>query len=101
MTKSFGHQLRVLARDAKVRVNVVMFTANAQRINETFKELDPQCDMRVIEVDPSSVRSAFEIRRCVEEKHVRCVRHDLGERGETIHTLSHGRTLFPSRNRRS
>ncbi len=43
-----------------------MFTANAQRINETFKELDPQCDMRVIEIDPSSVRSAFEIRSCVE-----------------------------------
>lgn len=57
--------LRVLARDEKVVVNAVMFTSNAQQINATFKQLDPNSDVRVIEIDPSSVRSAFEIRQCL------------------------------------
>jgi predicted LPLAT superfamily acyltransferase len=57
--------LRVISRDADVRVNVLMFTANATRINETLRTLDPTCDLRVIELDPHSVRSAFEVRRCV------------------------------------
>lgn len=58
--------LRVIARDADIRVNVLTFSANAQRINETIQALDPGCNARVIEVDPTSVRLAFEIRRCVE-----------------------------------
>lgn len=57
--------LRVISRDADVRVNVLMFTVNAERINQTLRALDPTCDVRVIEVDPHSVRSAFEVRRCV------------------------------------
>jgi predicted LPLAT superfamily acyltransferase len=58
--------LRVIAREAGMRVNVLMFSANAQRINETFQALDPNCNVRVIDVDPTSVRAAFEIRHCVE-----------------------------------
>ena len=58
--------LRVIARDADIRVNVLMFSANARRINETIQTLDPGCNTRVIEVDPTSVGFAFEIRRCVE-----------------------------------
>jgi predicted LPLAT superfamily acyltransferase len=57
--------LRVISRDADVRVNVLMFTGNATRINATLRALDPTCDVRLIEVDPHSVRSAFEVRRCV------------------------------------
>ncbi len=58
--------LRVISRDAGIRVNVLMFTAHAQKINEIFQILDPDCNVRVIEVDPGSVRATFEIRRCVE-----------------------------------
>lgn len=58
--------LRVIARDADIRVNVLVFSANAQRINETIQTLDPGSNARVIQVDPTSVRFAFEIRRCVE-----------------------------------
>jgi predicted LPLAT superfamily acyltransferase len=58
--------LRVIAREAKIPVNVLMYTENAQRINETFQALDPDCNVRVIEIDPTSMRTAFEVRRCVE-----------------------------------
>jgi len=54
--------LRVIARDANVPVNVVMFTANARRINDMLTELDPTSSLRIIEVDPSSVRASFEIK---------------------------------------
>ncbi|MEE2775275.1 MAG: hypothetical protein VYE73_00685 [Acidobacteriota bacterium] len=58
--------LRVVARADKVAVNAVVFTSNAELINATFKRLDPHCDVRVIEMDPSSIRSAFEIKRCID-----------------------------------
>ena len=58
--------LRFVAREAGVSVNVLMFAANAERINEAFEALDPDCDVRVIEIDPTSPRTAFEIRRCVD-----------------------------------
>jgi predicted LPLAT superfamily acyltransferase len=62
--------LRVMARDAKVTVNAVMFTDNAERINSIFKQLDPEADIRVIQMDPGSVRSAFEIKSCLERGEV-------------------------------
>ncbi len=58
--------LRVLATAHDIVVNVVMFTGNAQQINAVFKALDPESDLRVIEVDPGSVRSAFEVKRCLD-----------------------------------
>lgn len=58
--------LRVLAAAHDIVVNVVMFTGNARRINTMFKRLDPESDVRVIEVDPTSVRSAFEVKRCLD-----------------------------------
>ncbi len=57
--------LRVVAREAGIPVNVLMFAVNAERINEAFEALDPECSVRVIHVDPTSARTAFEIRRCV------------------------------------
>ncbi len=58
--------LRVVARDAGIPVNVLMFTANAERINETLQALDPSANVRVIDANSTSVHVAFEIRRCVE-----------------------------------
>ena len=58
--------LRVMAREINIPVNVLMFTANAERINKAFEALDPECNVRVIEIDPASARTGFEIRRCVE-----------------------------------
>jgi predicted LPLAT superfamily acyltransferase len=58
--------LRVLSEVNDIVVNVVMFTDNAERINAIFKELDPGSEMRVIQLDPNSVRSAFEVKRCID-----------------------------------
>jgi predicted LPLAT superfamily acyltransferase len=58
--------LRMLAREIDIPVNVLMFTANAERINEAFEALDPGCNVRVINIDPTSARTVFEIRHCVE-----------------------------------
>jgi len=55
--------LRVIARDADIRVSVVMFTGNARRINDLLGRLDPGSTLRIIELDPDSVRAGFEIRR--------------------------------------
>jgi len=57
--------MRLLARRYDLRVNVVMYTENAQRINDFFAELDPSSRARVISVDPTSIRTAFEMRACL------------------------------------
>jgi predicted LPLAT superfamily acyltransferase len=54
--------LRVLAEEHDIPVNVLMFTANAERINSVFEQLDPKGEMRIIEIDPTSIRSIFEVR---------------------------------------
>jgi predicted LPLAT superfamily acyltransferase len=57
---------RTLARDSGIAVNIVMFTANAERINRLFEELDPESQVRVVSLDPTSVRTAFEIKACLD-----------------------------------
>jgi predicted LPLAT superfamily acyltransferase len=57
--------MRMLAARHKTVVNVLMFTANAQRINQIFRELSPEVETHVISVDPGSVESVFEVRRCL------------------------------------
>ena len=58
--------LRMLAVRRRFVVNVLMFTRNAERINQIFRELSPEVETRVIQVDPGSVGSVFEVRRCLE-----------------------------------
>ena len=73
--------LRVISRDAGVRVNVLVFTANAQRINQVLAALDPDSEVRLIEVGPSSVSSVFALRRCVERGEFVAVLSDRVHRG--------------------
>jgi len=58
--------LRVLAQKAGMPVKVVMFTQQAQKINRIFNELSPEMEMRVINLDPGSIQSVFDIKACVE-----------------------------------
>lgn len=58
--------MRELSSRAGPTVNVLMFTRHAARINAFFEQLDPRSRMRVIEFDPGSIRSAFEIKQCIE-----------------------------------
>ena len=57
--------MRMLAVRHRTVVNVLMFTVNAQRINQIFRELSPEVETRVIHVNPASVESVFEVRRCL------------------------------------
>jgi predicted LPLAT superfamily acyltransferase len=58
--------LRVLSTLDGVRVNVLMYTKHAPRINQIFRELSPDVDVRVISVGADPAHTAFEIRACVE-----------------------------------
>ena len=61
--------MRVIAREADIPVNVLIFTANAPQINAAFAALDPRARVRLIEVDPQSTFSpsmVLEIRRRIE-----------------------------------
>ena len=71
--------MRLLAVRQKTAINVLMYTSNAQQINRIFRELSPDAETRVIHVDPGSIQSVFEVRRCLERgEHVAI----LGDRVE-------------------
>jgi predicted LPLAT superfamily acyltransferase len=79
--------LRLLAKRAGSIVNVLMFTANAQRINQVFREVAPEVEARVIHVDPSSVHSVFTIReRLRRGEHVAILadRIEVGDRDRSL-----------------
>jgi predicted LPLAT superfamily acyltransferase len=58
--------LRALADRWSITVNIVMSTRHAPRINRVLQELSPKTRARVIEVDPTSSRSVFELKACLE-----------------------------------
>jgi predicted LPLAT superfamily acyltransferase len=57
---------RTLAKQYGVALNVVMFTAHAERINGLFEELDPESRLRVVPLEPGSVKTAFAIKACLD-----------------------------------
>jgi predicted LPLAT superfamily acyltransferase len=57
---------RQLAGDSGIVLNVVMFTANAERINRFFEALDPTSQVRVLSLEPGSPNTAFEIKACLD-----------------------------------
>lgn len=79
--------LRLLAKRAGSVVNVLMFTANAARINQVLREAAPELEARVIQVDPGSVQSVFTIReRLRRGEHVAILadRIEVGERDRAL-----------------
>jgi predicted LPLAT superfamily acyltransferase len=58
--------MRLLAGRHGLVVNVLMFTKNAERITAFLHNLDPESRVRVIALDPSSMRTAFEIKQCLD-----------------------------------
>jgi len=57
--------LRLLAKRTRTVVNVLMYTDNAQLINNIFRELSPESEARVITADPDSVQVVFAVRECL------------------------------------
>jgi predicted LPLAT superfamily acyltransferase len=58
--------LRLIAGQYGLRVNVLMFTNHAERVNALFESLGGGARVRVISADPTSVQAAFEIKACLE-----------------------------------
>ncbi len=58
--------MRLLAGRHGLVVNVLMYTRHAEQIGRFLAQLDPEHPVRVISLDPSSTRTAFEIRQCLE-----------------------------------
>lgn len=57
--------MRLLANKYEMTVNVLMFTRHATRINTFFEQLDPNSRIRVLEIEPNSLKTAFLIRECI------------------------------------
>ena len=57
--------LRLISSQYGLRVNVLMFTEHAARVNELFDSLGGESRVRVISVDPGSVQVAFELKACL------------------------------------
>ncbi|MCP5057313.1 MAG: hypothetical protein GY937_11385 [bacterium] len=62
---SFDAMRALGARDG-VPVNVLMYTRHAPKINEIFREISPDVEVRVISAEPGSARATFEIKACIE-----------------------------------
>lgn len=58
--------LRLLSTQTGVVVNVLMFTRHTARINTFFEQLQPGLQMRLIQFEPGSIRTAFDMKAAIE-----------------------------------
>ena len=58
--------LRVLSERQKFKVNVLMFSRHVAQITSFFERLHPEGRLRVIQMDPGSIRSVFEVKACID-----------------------------------
>jgi predicted LPLAT superfamily acyltransferase len=57
---------RRLAGEYGLVLNVVMFTEHAERINRFFEQLDPESQLRILKLELGGVRTAFDIKACLD-----------------------------------
>ena len=58
--------LRVLSDRQKFKVNVLMFSRHVAQVTSFFERLHPEGRLRVIQMDPGSIRSVFEVKACID-----------------------------------
>jgi len=58
--------LRVLSDRQKFAVNVLMFSRHVAQVTSFFERLHPEGRLRVIQMDPGSIRSVFEVKACID-----------------------------------
>ena len=58
--------LSCISEHHDLKMNIVAFYENAQRINDFFESLGRENQPRVIDLDPHSVRAVFEIKACID-----------------------------------
>ena len=92
--------LRALAQRDRRVVNVLMYTRHAPRINRVFRELSPEVQMRVIQVERDSMGAVLQIRACIERGELVAMlgdRVEPADRGRTCPvTLLGGRVELPA-----
>lgn len=54
--------LRAFSHDKNLRLNVVMYRGNAQKINQLLKTLNPEANVQIIELDSGSVDQVFALK---------------------------------------
>jgi len=82
--------LRVLSERQKLEVNVVMFTRHVAQLTSFFERLHPGGRLRVIQLDPGSIHSIFEIKACIDRGEF------VGILGDRIGPGEHGRVATAS-----
>jgi predicted LPLAT superfamily acyltransferase len=82
--------LRVQSERQKFKVNVLMFSRHAAQITSFFERLHPGAGLRVIQLDPGSIRSIFEIKACIDRGEF------VGILGDRIGPNEHGRVATAS-----
>ena len=82
--------LRVLSDRQKFKVNVLMFSRHVAQVTSFFERLHPEGRLRVIQMDPGSVRSVFEVKACIDRGEF------VGILGDRIAPGEHGRVATAS-----
>ncbi|MGH7279493.1 MAG: lipid A biosynthesis acyltransferase [Candidatus Rokuibacteriota bacterium] len=80
--------LRALATQAGIVVHVLMFTRHAPRINALLRRLNPDVDVRVVDLAEASLDAVFRLRGCVERGEFVAILGDrvgAGERARVAH----------------
>jgi len=58
--------LRVIAMGFEKEVHVVMYRSNAKQINSFLEVLNPNANLRVIELDPGDIAGVIQLKTCIE-----------------------------------
>ena len=82
--------LRLLSERQKLVVNVLMFTRHVAQVTAYFERLHPGGRLRVIQMEPGSIRAIFEVKACIDRGEF------VGILGDRIEPGEHGRTATAS-----
>jgi predicted LPLAT superfamily acyltransferase len=82
--------LRILSQRQRFKVNVLMYSRHVARFTAFLESVQPDARLRLIEMDPSGVRSVFQIKRCIERGEF------VGILGDRPGPRGHGRTASAS-----
>jgi len=58
--------MRALSNERKLALNVVMYRANATKINRLLEHLDPEAGVRVIELEPGNIDQVFALKERID-----------------------------------
>jgi predicted LPLAT superfamily acyltransferase len=75
---------RALSEDRQFRVNILGYFRNARMLNSTLEELNPNINLRLIDLTPDSVGFVFKVQKCIEAGEIVATMGDrVGTDGKT------------------